>query len=104
VIGPDKAIARSKEGFLTIPAAQVLLLVEIASSSLAFDRGRKAELYAREGIAEYWVIDVNKRQTWVHREPEPQGYRNVTKVSADQHLRPASPELAAFSSRLDNLA
>lgn len=104
VVGPDRGVARTKEGFLTIPAAEVMLIIEIASSSLSFDRGRKAQLYAREGIAEYWVIDANRRRTWVHRDPEPQGYRTVTQVTSGQTLRPASPALAAFSASLDDLA
>ena len=39
-------------------ARDVLLLIEVADSSLAFERGRKRALDAREGIAEYWVVDV----------------------------------------------
>ena len=57
-------------------ARDVLLLIEVADSSLAFDRGRKRALYAREGIAEYWVVDVAGCAIDVFREPSPDGYRS----------------------------
>ena len=57
-------------------ARDVLLLIEVADSSLAFDRGRKRALYAREGIAEYWVVDVAGCAIDVYREPSPDGYRS----------------------------
>ena len=104
VVGPDSAVMRTAEGFLTIPAAQLLLVIEVAASSLSFDRGRKAALYAREGVAEYWVIDANKRRAWLHTEPGAEGYRSVTPVTADAELRPAAPELAGFAISLGALA
>ena len=57
-------------------ARDVLLLIEVADTSLAFDRGRKRALYAREGIAEYWVVDVAGCAIDVYREPSPDGYRS----------------------------
>lgn len=47
----------------------VLLLVEVADSSLEFDRSAKLELYARAGIAEFWLVDLTKDQVLVHRRP-----------------------------------
>ena len=49
--------------------ADVLLVVEVADSSLAYDLGVKVPLYARHGIPEVWVIDATTRQTRVFREP-----------------------------------
>ena len=57
-------------------ARDVLLLIEVADSSLAFDRGRKLSLYSREGIAEYWVVDVAGCAIEVFRELSPEGYRS----------------------------
>lgn len=104
VVGPESAVARTAEGFLTIPAGQVLLVVEVGATSLAYDRGRKAALYAREGICEYWVIDANKRRAWVHRRPSPQGFREVGTMTKNDELRPAAPEFAGFAIRLADLA
>lgn len=104
VVGPDSAVARTAEGFLTIPAAELLLVVEVSVSTLSFDRGRKAALYAREGIPEYWVIDAKKSRAWVHRDPSPEGYRSVVPVTVDAELRPAAPDLASFAIRLADLS
>jgi hypothetical protein len=46
-----------------------VLIVEVADSSLAFDRGEKASLYARAGIADYWILNLSDRVLEVYREP-----------------------------------
>ena len=72
-------------------AAVVLLLVEIADSSLAFDRGPKLALYARHGVPEVWIIDLVGRAVEISREPGPGGYserRRVTKGSVTPALVP----------------
>lgn len=63
-------------------AGDVLLLVEIADTSLPFDRTEKMRLYARAGIAEYWILDVDGRALEVCRHPAPDGYRDIRRVSS----------------------
>ena len=46
-----------------------VLIVEVADSSLAFDRAHKESLYARAGVADYWIVNVVDRQLEVHRRP-----------------------------------
>jgi Uma2 family endonuclease len=104
VVGFERTVARTTEGFLTIPAAEILLVVEVATTSLSFDRGRKAVLYAGQGIGEYWVVDTNRQATWVHRRPGPEGFSDVTMVSADEELRPSAAEFSGFTIRLADLA
>jgi Uma2 family endonuclease len=60
--------------------ADLLLVVEVSDSSLAFDQGVKRALYARHGIAEYWVVDIP--QSCVHRylEPTRDGWYAQTKI------------------------
>ncbi len=66
---PDVLVLRARA--LNVPtAAEVLLLVEVSDTSLAFDLGRKAALYARHGIPEYWVADVTNRLLHLHRLPD----------------------------------
>ncbi len=73
----------------------VLLVVEVADSSLAYDRRFKATRYAAYGVREYWVIDAVKRVTTVHREPEGSSYRSVEEHKARKLLKPRfAPELA----------
>jgi Uma2 family endonuclease len=57
--------------------ADVRLIVEISDTTLAFDVGVKARLYARAGIAEYWVVDVAGRRIVVHRAPRDGVYDDV---------------------------
>jgi Uma2 family endonuclease len=55
---PDIVVAWLVEGSTIMPLSYVALAVEISDSTLKFDLGRKKKLYAREGIAEYWVADI----------------------------------------------
>lgn len=48
-----------------------LLVVEVADSTLAYDRGQKASLYASRGIADYWVINLVDDQVEIYRDPNP---------------------------------
>lgn len=64
----------------------VLLAIEIADTSLAYDRGRKIGIYAAFGIAEIWVIDANRLATHIYRELGAQGYGSITMASASDTL------------------
>lgn len=55
----------------------LLLVVEQSDTTLGYDLGRKAELYARFGVRDYWVIDVAARQVHVHRQPTRDGYADT---------------------------
>src|ERR1041385_4284155 len=76
---PDAAVMRrpAQELSSETPGAEdVLLAIEVADSSLAFDRSTKSALYTRAGIQDYWIIDLLGRRILVHRDPTSQGYRN----------------------------
>ena len=92
-LDPDLSIspARLRTGKLAGP--DVLLAIEVAQSSLAYDRGLKARLYARYGVPEYWVIDVKRRRTFVHTGPNEDGSwgRIVTLEEGDLLAHPALP-------------
>jgi Uma2 family endonuclease len=55
--------------------ADVLLLVEVADSSLGFDRQQKLPLYAKNGIPEVWIVNLSVEQVEVHAQPEESTYR-----------------------------
>jgi Uma2 family endonuclease len=55
-------------------AADVLLLVEVSQTSLAYDRGMKLPLYARFGVPEVWIIDLIGAAVEVYREPAGDAY------------------------------
>jgi Uma2 family endonuclease len=76
-------------------ANDVLLLVEVADSSLAYDRSEKAALYAAAGVADYWVVNARNGCLEVMRDPASDGYRSVQTVSRDDQVTPLSfPQLA----------
>lgn len=60
--------------------ADVLLLVEVADSTLAYDRGPKLALYARHGVPEVWIVDLGGRAVEVCRQPGPEGYAERRRV------------------------
>lgn len=57
---------------------EAVLLVEIADSSLAFDRIKKARLYGRAHFPEYWIVNLRERNLIVHKQPYENGYQEVT--------------------------
>jgi Uma2 family endonuclease len=79
---------------------EIRLLVEVAHSSLSFDRTTKASLYARAGIAEYWVLDVAARRLIVHRDPGSGSafgtYTTVMAFADDEAVAPAAAPHVAF--------
>ncbi len=74
---PDLMLLQPRDDYYLgqMPApSDVILLVEVSDSSRAFDQGTKRALYARHGIAEYWVVDIPGRRVHVYREPCSNGY------------------------------
>ena len=59
----------SARDYLVTHPTGAALVVEVAASGLAIARGRKAAMYARNGIADYWVLNLLDRVLEVHREP-----------------------------------
>ena len=70
---PDVAVVRgSEQDYIESGAPRTaLLVVEVSDSTLRYDRGRKASLYAKNGIADYWILNLVDRQLEVHRDPIP---------------------------------
>ena len=104
LVEPDIAIYRRALSLGDVRGPDILLAIEVADTTLALDKGRKAELYAAYGVRELWVIDANQRVTWVHREPSLKGFQQVTTVAPNEELRPEMPELAGFTVRLAELS
>ena len=65
---PDIALVAVDE-VLSGETEKALLVVEIADSSLAFDQSRKLLMYAKAGIADYWIVNINERVVEVYRDP-----------------------------------
>ena len=89
---PDIAVLKPRDDFYTSDhpqAEDVLLVIEIADSSIRYDRERKLPLYARFGISETWLIDIPARAIRVYREPENGAYQTSFQLAAPHRIRPA---------------
>jgi Uma2 family endonuclease len=92
LLEPDVVLMRrldaKAKGFVNISAA--LLVIEVADTTLKRDMGVKARAYAKAGLAELWVVDLEARVTHVHRAPGGKGYGSITPVAFDAALTPLS--------------
>ena len=101
---PDLVVVPGRPGDYDVAhPAHPALAVEVAESSLAFDRQHKGSLYARAGIQDYWIVDLVGRVLEVHRDPgrDPSAaygwrYRSLTALRSGDVVVP----LAFPSSRL----
>ena len=87
---PDLAVLRRRSDFYRTgrraSPADVLLLIEVADTSLKYDRTVKLALYARARIAEYWIVDLKARAITIHRSPEAGTYRDITTHDSHEPL------------------
>lgn len=95
---PDLALVRPRPDFYTSAHPgpdDVLLLIEVAESSVDYDREVKVPLYARYRVQEYWLVDLRAGVVEVYRGPAPDGYRETQTVGRGSHLRIAAlPEIS----------
>ncbi len=75
----------------------VALLIEVADTSVIYDLGEKALLYAQAGITDYWVVVVSEPLVVVHREPTPEGYCEVTRLAGSDTLSPLAAPGAVWT-------
>jgi Uma2 family endonuclease len=84
---PDICLAHlevSEQDYIRPP--EVHLLIEIAETSIQTDRVYKQKIYARDGILEYWILNLNTNQLEVYRHPEGERYRDVQTIDAGQSV------------------
>jgi Uma2 family endonuclease len=89
---PDIAILKPRDDFYSSEhpqAEDVLLVIEVADSSVRYDRKRKLPLYARYGIPEVWLIDIPARAIWVHRAPENGAYQTAFQLDPPHRISPS---------------
>jgi Uma2 family endonuclease len=98
---PKELFNKSRSRFAQLDAGEAHLVIEIAASSIAYDKGLKARLYARHRVREFWVIDANERVTWVHTGPRGDGWSSIVKRGPQDKL--TTPALPHLSIRLDDI-
>jgi Uma2 family endonuclease len=74
-----------------------LLVIEVAETSLAYDRGMKARLFASHGVREYWVINAATLVTAVHTRPSATGYGDIKEIGPGNSLSPSLVPAFAIS-------
>ncbi|WP_295883676.1 Uma2 family endonuclease [uncultured Thiohalocapsa sp.] len=90
---PDIALLRPREDFYSTayPAPDdILLLVEVAESSVRYDREKKLPLYAAAGILESWLVDIPAGKLTLYREPAADGYRTAVEATDLNGVAPAA--------------
>jgi Uma2 family endonuclease len=91
---PDIVVYPAAVKLPDVRGASVLLVIEIADSSLDYDLDTKAALYAAHEVREYWVVRAKTLVTRVHRSPAAAGYADIAEVSPTRKLAPlAVPSL-----------
>jgi Uma2 family endonuclease len=87
---PDLAIVTIEQGGRrTEHPESALLVIEVSVSSLRYDRNAKAAVYARAGIPEYWIVDVEGRAVEVRVDPDPVAakWRSMTRLGPSDVLQ-----------------
>lgn len=105
---PDFAVVPGTPRAYSKHPRTALLVIEVADTSVAYDTGDKASLYAAAGITDYWVIDVVDMKIRVFRDPAPDppakyghAYRQVTVCGPTDRLAPlAAPHAAVDAADL----
>ncbi len=95
---PDLVIARlrSDEYINSHPSpADIILVIEVADSSIKFDRDIKAALYAAAGISEYWIVNLIDDRLEIYRQPSNSIYTSIQIVTPPRSISlPEFPEIS----------
>ncbi len=70
-------------------AGDVLLIIEVAHTTLDYDREVKLPIYARYGIPEVWIVDVDAERVSIHLEPAARGYQRLLTPKKDETISPS---------------
>jgi Uma2 family endonuclease len=84
---PDLVVLKDRGGRKGVPGPEdVLLLIEVSDTTVAYDREVKLPLYARAGIAESWLVDLPGEAIERHNDPSGNGYRRTERVGRGRSL------------------
>lgn len=86
---PDLAILKWRDDFYAeaLPTPDdILLIIEVADSTIAYDRDIKSSLYAANGIPEMWLFDVNKKVVEGYSQPSASGYKRMQRYERNDTL------------------
>jgi Uma2 family endonuclease len=99
---PDVALLRGRSYASELPTpADCLLVVEVADSTVLYDRNVKSGMYARAGIPEYWIVDLSQNSAVVHLDPVAGEYAEVREYASGESF--VSPALGGREIRVRDL-
>ena len=94
---PDLAVVSGgRRDYRAAHPSEALLLVEVSESTLRDDLTRKARIYARSGVPEYWVVDLPNQALVVHRVPTGEVYMSIEVYSVDASVSPLNAPNASI--------
>ena len=99
---PDLALLKPRPDFYRdkqVEPGDAFLVVEVMDSSVAHDRRVKLPIYARGGVPEVWLVDVNKGTVEVHRRPAAAGYRDRRVIDRAGTIAPLAFSRTALAVR-----
>ncbi len=105
---PDIAILKRRPDFYAerhpIPY-DILLVIEVADTSIEYDRTIKIPLYARANIKEVWFVNLLENTVEVHLGPSPEGYKQITEYQNNQGISPKNfPDIIVTASEILGLS
>ena len=89
---PDITVLRLRDDFYEKSHPQpedVLLLIEVADTTVRYDREIKIPLYARHGIPEVWLIDLRQERVEIYLQPSSDGYRQLLRPTKNERISPS---------------
>jgi Uma2 family endonuclease len=101
ILEPDLVVYKRGLKLESIKGPDIILAIEVALTTLTYDRGLKAALYARYGVQELWVIDAKKRHAFVHKAASVNGWGAVREYGPKAKLTCAA--LPGFEARLGEI-
>jgi hypothetical protein len=93
---PDLAVLRGAPDDVLEEEPEVVIVVEVADTSLERDRSAKQALYAQRGIAEYWILNLRARTLEVYWEPGESEYRQRRTRTEDETVTPRFEHAPSF--------
>ena len=101
LLEPDLVIYPKGIRLEAVKGSDIVLAIEVALTTLAYDRGLKAQIYAHYGVRELWVIDAERRRTYVHRNSANGVWRDLESLEPDAILR--CSEVPGFAVNLSEI-
>ena len=100
-VEPDLVIYPRGLKLESVKGCDIVLAIEVALTTLAYDRGLKSRLYAQHGVREFWVVDAAARRTYVHAAPAGETWTATSERGPEDEVIP--PALPGFALRLSDV-